>query len=42
MSPFETLEDEETEAAAEDVDGASQTEGVQGQKTCVISGLHNQ
>ncbi|ROL44643.1 Aspartyl/asparaginyl beta-hydroxylase [Anabarilius grahami] len=27
MSPFETLEDEETEAAAEDVAGASQTEG---------------
>ncbi|TRY84179.1 hypothetical protein DNTS_026060 [Danionella cerebrum] len=42
MSPFETLEDEETEAAAEDVAGASQTEGVQGQKTCVILGLQNQ
>lgn len=42
MSPFETLEDEETEAAAEDVASASQTEGVQGQKTCVILGLQNQ
>ncbi|KAK1786264.1 hypothetical protein P4O66_017969 [Electrophorus voltai] len=33
MSPFETLEDEESEAAAEDVAGTSQTEGVHGQKT---------
>lgn len=42
MSPFETVEDEETEATAEDVAGTSQTEGVQGQKTCVILGLQNQ
>uniref|UniRef100_A0A3B4DRB5 Aspartyl beta-hydroxylase/Triadin domain-containing protein n=1 Tax=Pygocentrus nattereri TaxID=42514 RepID=A0A3B4DRB5_PYGNA len=42
MSPFETLEDEESEAAAEDVAGTSQTDGVQGQKTCVILGLQNQ
>ncbi|KAI5611387.1 aspartate beta-hydroxylase [Silurus asotus] len=42
MSPFETLEDEESEAATDDVSGTSQTEGVQGQKTCVILGLQNQ
>ncbi|XP_076832030.1 aspartyl/asparaginyl beta-hydroxylase isoform X10 [Brachyhypopomus gauderio] len=42
MSPFETLEDEETEAAAEDVAGTSQSDGVHGQKTCVILGLQNQ
>uniref|UniRef100_A0A3B1IZY1 Tocopherol (alpha) transfer protein n=1 Tax=Astyanax mexicanus TaxID=7994 RepID=A0A3B1IZY1_ASTMX len=42
MSPFETVEDEESDAAAEDVAGTSQTDGVQGQKTCVILGLQNQ
>lgn len=42
MTPFEMLEEEEEESeAADDVDGTSQNEGVQG-KTCVILDLHNQ
>nr|XP_015209073.1 PREDICTED: aspartyl/asparaginyl beta-hydroxylase isoform X10 [Lepisosteus oculatus] len=41
MTPFEILEDEESEAA-EDVAGTSQNEGVQGKKTCVILDLQNQ
>lgn len=42
MSPFETVEEDESDAATDDVSGTSQTEGVQGQKTCVILGLQNQ
>lgn len=42
VSPFDSLEDEEGGAAAEEEGGARETEGVQGQKTCVIVGLHNQ
>ncbi|XP_055459331.1 aspartyl/asparaginyl beta-hydroxylase isoform X8 [Psammomys obesus] len=42
MTPFEMLEEEEEESeTADDVDGTSQNEGVQG-KTCVILDLHNQ
>ncbi|XP_043395517.1 aspartyl/asparaginyl beta-hydroxylase-like isoform X3 [Chelonia mydas] len=41
MTPFEILEEEESEAA-DDVDGTSQNEGVQGKKTCVIVDLQNQ
>ncbi|TUP34205.1 Aspartyl/asparaginyl beta-hydroxylase [Bagarius yarrelli] len=42
ISPFETLDDEETEAATDDASATSQTEGVQGQNTYVILGLQNQ
>lgn len=41
LTPFEILEEEESEAA-DDVDGTSQNEGVQGKKTCVILDLQNQ
>lgn len=41
MSPFETVEDDESESVTDDV-STSHTEGVQGQKTCVILGLQNQ
>lgn len=41
LTPFEILEKEESEAA-DDVDGTSQNEGVQGKKTCVILDLQNQ
>ncbi|XP_031759226.1 aspartyl/asparaginyl beta-hydroxylase isoform X16 [Xenopus tropicalis] len=41
MTPFETLEDEESEST-DDVDGTSQNEGVQGKKTCVVLDLQNQ
>lgn len=40
MTPFEIIEEEENDAA-DDVDGTSQKEGVQG-KTCVIVDLQNQ
>ncbi|XP_039404669.1 aspartyl/asparaginyl beta-hydroxylase isoform X10 [Corvus cornix cornix] len=41
LTPFEILEEEESESA-DDVDGTSQNEGVQGKKTCVILDLQNQ
>ncbi|KAM9094885.1 aspartyl/asparaginyl beta-hydroxylase isoform 4-T5 [Sarcophilus harrisii] len=41
MTPFEILEEEESETAG-DVDGTSQNEGVQGKKTCIILDLQNQ
>ncbi|XP_072267244.1 aspartyl/asparaginyl beta-hydroxylase isoform X13 [Pyxicephalus adspersus] len=41
ITPFEMVEEEEGDSA-DDADGASQNEGVQGKKTCVIVDLQNQ